>query len=356
MNTTEIKSILKQLASIPAVSGYESHLHKTLNTLWKPYLDEIAITRVGSYHALRLGKASEPRPRLLLTAHMDTIGLMVSSIQNGFLRLTEIGGIDARLLPGQLVTIHGKQPIPAVLVQPPPFLLPKEYQTIPLPLQYLWADCGLPAEKVNMQISIGDIVTFDQAFIELDNDLVSSPGLDNRASLTAVTACIQELAKRQPLWDSWFIASVQEEETQVGALTSAFQIQPHLAIVVDVTFANGPGSPPHKTYPLGKGITLGWGATVHPYLYQTFKELADQLEIPYKPEPMPRRSGTDADSLQTVAQGIPTMVIGIPLRYMHSAVEIISLKDIQRVARLLTEFIARLEVDYLDKIKWDEIN
>lgn len=356
MNTSEINSILKQLTSVPALSGYESRLHETLNTLWKPYLDEISISRVGSYHALRLGQASQPRPRLLLTAHMDTIGLMVSGIQDGFLRLTEIGGIDARLLPGQLVTVHGKQLIPAVIVQPPPFLLPKEYQSNPVPLQYLWADCGLSAEKVNQQIHIGDIVTFDQPFIELDNDLVSSPGLDNRASLTAITVCIQELAQRQPLWDSWFVASVQEEETQVGALTSAFQIQPNLAIVVDVTFANGPGSPPHKTFPLGKGITLGWGATVHPYLYQSFKDLADQLEIPYKPEPMPRRSGTDADSLQTVAHGIPTMVIGIPLRYMHSAVEIISLKDIQRTARLLTEFIARLEVDFLDKIKWDETN
>jgi len=356
VKTTEIKSILQQLTSVPALSGYESRLHETLNALWQPYLDQTSISRVGSYHALRYGKAAEPRPRLILTGHMDTIGLMVNRIQDGFLRLTAIGGIDARLLPGQMVTVHGKREIPAMIVQPPPFLLPKEFQTNPVPLQHLWADCGLSADQARQQIQIGDLVTFDQAFLELNNDIVASPGLDNRASLAALTVCIQELTKHQPLWDSWFVASVQEEETQVGALSSAFQIQPHLAIVIDVTFANSPGSPPHKTYPLGKGITLGWGAAVHPYLYNSFKDLADQLEIPYKLEPMPRRSGTDADSLQTVAQGIPTMVIGIPLRYMHSAVEMVSLKDIQRVARLMVEFIDRLDVDYLEKIKWDEIN
>ncbi len=356
MKTSEIKSILKELTSTPALSGHESALHSTLNHLWSPYLDEVSISRVGSFQALRRGTSTQPCPELLVTAHMDSIGLMVSAIQDGFLRFTEIGGIDPRLLPGQMVTVHGKRDIPALIVQPPSFLLPVEFQNGIVTLHSLWGDCGLPPEKVNQQVAIGDLVSFDQPFLEFENDMVCSPSLDNRASLAALTYCIYELVNRQPAWDSWFVASVQEEETQAGALTSTFQILPKLAIVVDVTFANSPGTPSHKTFPLGDCIALGWGPTVHPYLYKTFQELADQLEIPYKIESFSRRSGTDADSLQLVAHGIPTMVVSIPLRYMHSAVEVVSIKDIQRAGRLIAEFIAGLEIDYLEKIKWDETN
>ncbi|MGB9641547.1 MAG: hypothetical protein ACPL4H_11605, partial [Anaerolineales bacterium] len=220
MKINEINSILKTLTSIPAPSGFEARLNETLKSLWQPYSDEIEITKVGSFHALKQGIANPPRRRLLLTAHLDQIGFMVNSIQDGFIKLTEIGGIDARLLPGQTIIIHGKQEIPAVIVQPAPFLMPKEFQSNPPPLNYLWADAGMNPQKVSQLISIGDIATFDQPYHELENDFVCSPGLDNRASLAALTVCVQELAQRQTQWDTWFVASAQEEETQVGALSS----------------------------------------------------------------------------------------------------------------------------------------
>jgi len=138
-----------------------------------------------------------------------------------------------------------------------------------------------------------------------------------------------------------------------GALTSAFDLHPQLAIAVDVTHAKGPGSPEHKTYPLGKGPTLGWGPNVHPALHKTFKELADRLEIPYSLEVMPRHSGTDAYGMQIALEGIPTMVIGLPLRYMHTPVEVVSLKDVQRAGRLLAEFVVGLAVNFAEKLVWD---
>jgi endoglucanase len=121
-----------------------------------------------------------------------------------------------------------------------------------------------------------------------------------------------------------------------------------------VTFASSPGSPSHLTFPLGKGPTLGIGPTIHPALQKAFKDLADRLEIPYKLEALPRRSGTDADAMQIVAEGIPTMVLGIPLRYMHTPVEMVSLKDIARTGRLLAEFAAALDEKFLEKLVWDD--
>ncbi len=354
MKTNEVSTLLKKLTAPPGLSGYEESIARQVEALWQPLVDELSRNRLGSVLGLRKGVGEPPRRRLMMVAHQDAIGLMVSGIKDGFLRLTEIGGIDHRILPGQLVQVHGKRTLPAVIVQPPPFLLPPEAQEGSVPLSYLWADTGLEEKEVRRQVQVGDPVSFGRNYLEMSSDLVCSPSMDNRASLCALTLCLQQLQRRQHTWDIWAVSSTQEEETLGGAATSAFHIQPDLAIVIDVTHASGPGSPSHKTYPLGRGITLGWGPTVHPRLYETFKELADKLEIPYKMEPMPRYSGTDADRLQTIAEGIPTMVISIPLRYMHTPVEIVSLKDIQRAARLLTEFAATLEIDFMDKLSWDK--
>lgn len=355
MKTTNLSTLLKKLTSPPGLSGYEESIAGEVESLWKPLVDQVSRNRLGSVLGFRQGAAESPRRRLMMVAHQDAIGLMVSGIEDGFLRLTEIGGVDHRILPGQLVQVHGRRTLPAVIVQPPAFLLPPEAQEGSVPLSYLWADTGLEEKDVQRWVQIGDPVSFGRNYIELGPDLVCSPSLDNRASLCALTLCLQELQGRRHAWDLWAVSSAQEEETLGGAATAAFQIRPDVAVVIDVTHASGPGSPPHKTYPLGRGITLGWGPTVHPKLYEAFKELADKLEIPYKMEAMPRYSGTDADRLQTIAEGIPTMVISIPLRYMHTPVEIVSKKDIQRAARLLAEFAATLEPDFMDKIQWDEI-
>jgi endoglucanase len=165
---------------------------------------------------------------------------------------------------------------------------------------------------------------------------------------------LQELAGRELTWDVWVVATSQEEETLGGALTSAFELRPSLAVAIDVTFGSSPGSPAHQTFPVGKGVTLGWGPNIHPALHQAFKDLADRLEIPYKLDVMPRMSGTDAMGLQIAAEGIPTMVISIPLRYMHTPVEMVSMKDIQRAGRLLAEFAVQLDGTFLDKLVWEE--
>jgi endoglucanase len=150
------------------------------------------------------------------------------------------------------------------------------------------------------------------------------------------------------------VATVQEEVTMVGARTSAFDLRPQLAVAIDVTWGKGPGTPDYKTFPLGKGPTIGWGPNIHPGLHKAFKMTAEQMELPHAVEVMPLHSGTDAFRLQVAAEGIASMVVSIPLRYMHTPVEVVSLKDISRAGQLLAEFIAGLKPDFMDSLTLDE--
>jgi endoglucanase len=351
---TETKDFLKKLITAPGLSGYETPLREMLEQAWRPLVDDMQISRLGSLHALCQGNLPEPRPSLLLAAHMDAIGLMVSGIVDDFLRLTAIGGLDPRVLPGQLVTIHGRTDLPGIIVQPPAHLLPQDNQGKTVLLDYLWADVGLLPAQVQRQVRIGDLVSFAQQPFEMGKDFLAGRSLDNRASVAAVTVCLENLQSRQLGWDVWAVATAQEEETLGGAATSAYQLRPSLAIAIDVTFGASPGSSAHETFPVGKGITLGWGPNIHPKLFSAFKDLADRLEIPTKIEVMPRNSGTDAMALQVAAEGIPTMVVGIPLKYMHTPVEVVSIKDVQRAGRLLAEFAAMLDEKFLEQLSLDD--
>ncbi|MBN1537960.1 MAG: hypothetical protein JW908_14570 [Anaerolineales bacterium] len=350
----DIYPLLKDLITPPGLSGFESPVRQVIKNIWLPLCDEIETSRLGSLHALKRGTAPQPRPSLFLSAHMDEIGLMVTGIVDEFLRFTTIGGIDGRILIGQTVTVHAKTDIAGVIVPPPRQLLPPDLQPGSLPIQYMLIDTGFDRRQVKRLVNVGDRISFAQPPIEIADDILIGHPLDNRASLAAITLCFQTLKNRQLEWDVWAAATVQEEETLGGAITSGYQLRPSLAVVLDVTFGSSPGVASHKSFPLGKGITLGWGPTVHPTLFNEFKQLGERLEIPCTIEVMPRHSSTDADGLQVTREGIPTINIGIPLRYMHTPVEMVSLKDIERAGRLMAEFATQLEIDFMQKIKWDD--
>lgn len=351
---TKTLPFLKTLLSTPGLSGHETPVREFIASTWKPLTDELAVGRLGSLHGLKRGSGRDPRPSLLIAAHMDVIGLMVSGIDQGFLRVTEIGGLDARVLPGQRVTVHGRRDLPGVIVQPPAHLLPPDDREGPVAIKYLLVDVGLRPRQVRQLVRTGDLITFAQEPLELKADLLAGRSLDNRASVAALTHCLAELQGRSHSWDVWAVATTQEEETLGGARTSTFELQPMLAVALDVTWGKSPGAPDHKTFALGKGPTLGWGPNVHPGFHRAFKELADRLEIPCSVEVMPRHSGTDAFSMQVTGAGLPTMVVGIPLRYMHTPVEVVSLKDITRAGHLLAEFVANLTPDFMDTLTLDE--
>jgi tetrahedral aminopeptidase len=351
---TELLPLLKELISAPGISGYEAGVRPIIEDAWRPITDSLSVSRLGSLHGFQKGSGSEPRPSILVAAHMDVIGLMVNAIIDGFLRITSIGGIDVRVLPGQMVTVHGRQELPGMIVPTPTRLLPSNVQGGTVPLEYLLVDVGLLPDEVTRLVRVGDIVSFAQPPFETSGETVVGHSLDDRAAVAALTTCLEMLHSRPHVWDVWAVATAQEETTAAGGLTSAFQLHPSLCMTIDVTFGSEPKSPGHSTFPMGGGPTLMWGPVVHPYLYKTLKELAERLEIPFSMEPAPRYSATDSDVMQMVAEGIPNIVLGIPLRYMHTPVEMIMLKDITRVGRLATEFVTQLDENFMEKLTWDD--
>ncbi len=354
---TDILPFLKSIISVPGLSGYEAPVAVLIEQKWTPLVDRVTRSRLGSLHALKAGSASEknPRPSIMIATHMDAIGLMVSRIVDGFLYVTELGGIDPRVLPGTPVTVHASKggDLYGVVVMPPANLLPDGDPHAAVALNHLFIETGLTPGEVSKRVSVGDIVSFNTEPVEISGGCVSGHSLDNRSSVAALTVCLEELQSKSHSWDVWALASVQEETTYGGAFTSAFEIRPRMAIVVDVTFGKGTGATDHTAFPLGKGVTLGIGASMHPFLHKRLKEVAERVEIPVVSEAMASYSSTDADAIQLTGAGIPTMVIGIPLRYMHTPVEMIAIKDVQRVGRLLAEFIASLEEDFFEKIIWE---
>jgi endoglucanase len=351
----DLKPFLKQMISLPGLSGYEDPLREVISEAWRPLVDELSVSKLGSLHGLRRGAAPEPRPRILLAAHMDAIGMMATRITaDGLIYFTEIGGIDPRILPSTPVMVHGRRPIPGIVAQPPDKLLPASAKGNPVEMRFLFVDTGLDGKEVNQLVRVGDLISFDTDPMDLPGDLVAGHSLDNRASVAAVTACLEALVKLRHDWDVYAVATTQEEETLGGAYTSPFEIRPTIAIAVDVTFATGPGVKDYRGHGLNKGAMLGWGPNTHPYIFQSVKALAERIDLPHEVEVYPRYSGTDAMGMQIVAEGIPSLVISIPLRYMHTPVEVICMKDIERVGRLLAQFITDLTPDYVSKIRWDE--
>jgi putative aminopeptidase FrvX len=352
---TDILPFFKSLLNVSGLSGYETPVAKLIEAEWGPLVDQLSLSHLGSVHGFKQGDGKEPRPSIMIAAHMDAIGLMVTQIVEGFLRITSIGGVDPRILPGQAVIVHtAKGDLPGVIVLPPSKLLPPGAEDSAVDITNLFVDVGLLPSKVASFVRVGDLVSFGTEAVEMSGEIVSGHSIDNRASVAAVTLCLQALKSSSHTWDVWATATVQEEIDYIGAYTSAFQLRPDLAIAVDVTFAQGPGVNNWEAFELGKGVTFGHGPNIHPYLFKEFEELAERLEIPYTAEIMPKSSGTDGMATQVTAEGILTFVLSIPVRYMHSPVEMVALKDIRRAGRLLAEFIFGLEYDFLSTITWDE--
>lgn len=346
----DISPFLKQLLSLPGLSGSETPVRECIAERWRPLVDKLSVSKLGSLHGLRQAVKSESAPSILLAAHMDAIGLMVTGIRDGFLSVTQVGGIDPRILPGQVVTVHGRKELPGVTILWPDRLVKPAHKGKAPSLDRILVDVCLPAAEVSELVRVGDLVSFATSPTDLTGGTLAGHTLDNRASVAAVTICLEELRKVNLDWNVWAVATVQEEATLAGALTSANALEPAMAVAVDVTFGKGPGANDHHAFPLGKGPTIGVGSNVHPFMYKQFKAVAEEYDIPYAVETMPRSSGTDAIFMQIAGSGIPCGVIGIPLRYMHTPVEEVALADIQRTGHLLAAFIKNLEPDTLAQL------
>lgn len=351
---TDILPFLKTIISTSGVSGHETPVARLIEEKWRPLVDETSLSRVGSLHGLKRGSGRSRRPSLMVAAHMDAIGMMVSKIADGFLHITSVGGIDVRVLPGAPVTVHASGgELPGVIAMPPARLLPESDSGGVIAMKHLLVDTGLSARETARKVRVGDLVSFANEPMELAGDVISGHTLDNRASVAVLTVCLEELQGKSHVWDVWAVATVQEETSYLGAYTSAFQLRPDIAIAIDGTFAKGPGANGWQTHNMGKGVGICMGPNMHPFLHKKLTELADKLEIPWFLDVTPKHSGTDAYPMQTTMAGIPTALLEYPLRYMHTPVEMVAVKDLQRVGRLLAAFITSLEEDFIEKIVWE---
>lgn len=351
MDTVEL---LSSLSNAIGLSGYERSVRALIKDKVSPYADEIRTDKMGNLVLFKRGEMDAPRRRIMLAAHMDEIGLMVTDMEDGFLRIASVGGVDVRLLAAQPVTVHGtvkgSHALPGVVSSVPSHLIPDHKSGQAISFEELFVDVGLPQDEVQKRVRVGDLISFRQEAVALKEKLLTGKALDNRASVAAVALCLELLSGMRHAWDVYAVATVQEEVGLKGALTSAFGVRPDVAIAIDVTWGEQANASKDYTFPLDKGPTIGIGPNFHPALHKALVDVASTQEIPHHIEPSPGASGTDAWAIQVSREGVPTALLGIPERYMHSPVEVVAVKDVERTARLMAHFISDLKPDFLETL------
>ena len=340
----ETASLVRELTEARGPSGYEAEVRAIVRKRFEQNADEIRVDPVGNLVALRKGaQAGDARVSLMLAGHMDEIALMVVQVEKGFLRVTQIGGFDARVLFGQEVVVHGTCELPGLVVSVPPHFTDPSEREKPVPLEKLFIDVGLPPEEVKAAVRVGDVVTLRGRWTPLAGGYAASKSMDDRAAVAVMVLCLEELSRRRHDWDVYAVATVQEEVGSVGAVTGAFSIRPTIAIAVDVTFGMQPGLSAAEAMKMDAGPCIALGPNFHPLIHDRLAATAKAMELPFQVEAIAGASGTDAWPIQVSREGVPCGLLSIPVRSMHTPVETVCLRDVERTAKLLAEFICRLE-------------
>ena len=329
-------------------------MRDVLRDAWEPLTDEMQTGNLGNFVGVKRGQGGEDPPRrVMLAAHMDEIGMMVTEVREGFLLVQRISGVDNRVMPAQPVVVHGREPLPGIVAATPPHLLSGSDRKNYPSWDSLMVDVGLPAERVEELVRPGDIVTVDAPLIDLGKHQVAGKALDDRACVAVMTVCLNHLQSLRHSWDIYAAATVQEEFGNYnGARTAAHEIDPDIAIALDVTFGKQPGVNGPDAVDVGGGPALSYGPNFHIRLYDAIQDTAKTLEMSLQDDVITGRSGTDAWGIQVARLGIPTALLNVPVRNMHSPVETVDMRDIERAGRLLAHFIAGLDADFLASIDW----
>jgi putative aminopeptidase FrvX len=329
--------LLAELCETPGAPGREERIREVARRELAEVADEVSVDPLGNLIARRAGGGG---PRVMLSAHMDEIGFMVSHVEDGgFLRLLPLGGFDAKTLTAQRVLVHGREDLLGVLGTKPVHLMSDEEKRTAPKLEDYFVDLGLPAERVRELVRPGDVVTRERAMARL-GDLVTCKSLDNRAGLYVMIEAVRALGDHE--CEVVAVATVQEEVGLRGARVAAARLRPRIGLAIDITLANdGPGAKPHE-----RVTTLGGGAAVKVYDASAIvpSEVVDHLVaiaaergIPHQLEVMVR-GGTDTKELQLSGDGAPAGCVSIPTRYVHQVVEACHPDDLDAAVRLVTAF------------------
>lgn len=333
----DIKEILSDLSQANGVSGSEGNAVEVALNILRNYTENCYIDKSGNVIG-EFGERRTDRPYLMIDSHIDQVGLVVTSItKSGFIRFSNVGGIDRRLLPAQSVIIHGRKKLKGTVCSVPPHLSGADKNKV-LKIEDMAIDVGLDYEETKSLISPGDVISFDTCFRELLNNEVTGCALDDRCGAAAVLYAL-ELLKDNETPSFTVVFSVQEELGERGAKTAAFNIDPDIALAVDVSFAYTQGDCEYKCGKLGMGPMIGISPSLSRALSEKLISVCRDQEIPYQTEIMNNLTSTNADQFSVNKSGCIAGTVSIPLKYMHTPSEIIKIDDLEYTGRLLAEFI-----------------
>jgi endoglucanase len=345
------QDFLLRLLDAPGPSGFETRPARVWRSEAEGFADRVWVDVSGNSVA---AVHEEGTPRVMLAGHVDEIGLQVTHVDDdGFIYVDEIGGWDPQVLVGQRVRILGREgDVPGVVGRKAIHLIPPDERSKAARTKDLWVDVGAEGkdEVAELGIRVGDPMVLGAATVQLAGDRIASRAIDNRIGAFVVLEALRLLADDAPGAAAFAVATSQEEIgfQGGGARPSAFALEPQVALVVDVTFSTDVPDVEKKElgdHSIGGGPVLSRGSAAHPVVFDRLVEAAEAEGIPHTLQAAPKATRTDADAIHLVRSGIPTGLVSVPNRYMHTPNEVVSRSDLEHTARLLAAFIRRLEPD-----------
>ena len=331
-------NVIKELSCLHAVSGYEFRIAEEIADMFSHYCDSVSTDALGSVIGVK--RSGNPDAKsVMLEAHMDEIGMMITEVdEKGFLRFTNIGGIDARILPGKEVVIHGKEDIIGIIGAKPPHATTEEERKKALPMSELYIDALLCADRIKELLQVGDTVTFADSFQMLGKNLISAKSQDDRTSIAVLLSVMEKLKDISLPFDVYYCACVQEEVGRRGAMALATSVNPVFAVAVDVCHAKTPDAS-SSVFASGSGTVISKGPNIHPLLLNHALDVMNKKGINYSIDIDGGDTGTDAWAIQIAKEGIPTILFSLPLKYMHTMVETVHMDDVSATADAIASLI-----------------
>ena len=331
-----MRQALERLCTCTAPSGFEGPAAAVAAELLRPLVDEVSIDRMGNVLGVRRSK-TPGAPKLLLDAHLDEIGLIVTGVEDGFLRFRSIGGVDPRMLPGRELVVLTDPPLRGLVACPA-----GRDENKSVPLNELYVDVGLSQEEAERAVPVGTPMVYRAGCFPLGEDQMCGKSMDDRACFVTLLRAAELLRDRELDVELHIMGSTREEVSGAGAVVGTWAVAPDFCVAVDVTHGKTPDGPADKTFDLGGGPAIGVGPNMTRWMTERMIDKAKEHGIPYQLEIMSGHTGTNGWEMQISREGVATSVLSLPLKYMHTPVETLSLADMEGVAQLLAAFAENL--------------
>lgn len=343
------KERLQALCTLSGPSGFEHRVSEMAAQLLRQVgMEEVSIDKMGNVLGVR--RCGKPNAKkLLLDSHLDEIGLMVTGIQDGYLRFRSIGGVDARMLPARELNILTDPPIFGVVACLPPHVQSGEDHDNSIPIKDLFIDIGMTQEEAEKTVPIGTPITYRDGCFPLGESRMCGKSMDDRSCFTILLRAAELLMEKELDVDLYILGSTREEVSGVGAIVSTNRVIPDFCVAVDVTHGRTPDVSKDQAFPLGGGPAIGVGPNITRWMSRRMKAKCEENNWPYNLEVMEGHTGTNGWHMQICQEGIATSVLSLPLKYMHTPIEVLDLEDMETTAKLLAAFALGLgeEVDTL---------